>query len=149
MMLASQLAGGIVYENGSFLDQKFIVIGFLLCMLLLFIFPLFFFGGKLIEAKREGLLKYGAFATQYSRAFDRKWIRGDNPENEPMLGSGDMQSLADLGNSYNVIQEMKPIPIGKDTIIALLVPGIIPMIPLLLYEVPVKDIFDTLKGLVL
>jgi hypothetical protein len=149
MMLASQLAGGIVYENGSFLDQKFIVIGFLLFVLALFTFPLFFFGGKLVIAKREGLLKYGAFATKYSRAFDRKWIRGENPENEPMLGSGDMQSLADLGNSYNVIQEMKPIPIGKETLIALLVPGIIPMIPLLLYEVPVKDIFDALKGLVL
>jgi len=149
MMFASQLAGGIVYENGSFLEQKFIFIGFLLFMLLLFIFPLFFFSGKLIAAKRDGLLRYGAFATKYSRAFDRKWIGGDNPENEPMLGSGDMQSLADLGNSYNVIQDMKPIPISKETFIALLVPGIIPMIPLLLYEVPVKDIFDAMKGLVL
>jgi hypothetical protein len=148
-MFAASLAGGIIYEGGSFLDEKFIVIGFLVFLLIFFLFPLLFFTGILIRTKREGLLKYGAFATMYSRAFDKKWIRGDNPENEPMLGSGDMQSLADLGNSFNVIQSMKGMPIDKETIIALLIPGIIPLIPLLLYEVPVKDIFETLKGIVL
>ena len=149
LMVASQLAGPVVYENASFLDQKFIVLGYLLFILFLFTFPLFFFSGKLILTKRDGLMKYGAFATKYSHAFDRKWIGGENPENEPMLGSGDMQSLADLGNSYNVIQQMKPIPISRETLITLLLPGIIPMLPLLLYEVPMKDIIDALKGLVL
>ena len=149
LMFASTYAVAIVYEGVSFLDSKFTFIGLLIFLLLLFLFPLVFFAGKLIESKRSGLLKYGSLATEYNRDFDKKWIEKVNPENEQMLGSGDIQSLADLGNSFRFIQEMKMLPIDKDTIIALLISGIIPMIPLLLYEVPMKDIIDALKGLVL
>jgi hypothetical protein len=149
LMFASTYAVRIVYEGMSFLDSKFIFIGMLLFLLILFLFPLGFFAGKLINAKRSGLLKYGSLATDYNRDFDKKWIEKVNPENEPMLGTGDIQSLADLGNSFRFIQEMKMLPIDKDTIVALLISGIIPMIPLLLYEVPVKDIFDAVKGLVM
>ena len=47
-------------------------------------------------------------AARYAREFDRKWLRGGAPADEPLLGSGDIQSLADLGNSYEVVKEMQP-----------------------------------------
>lgn len=149
LMFASTYAVSIVYEGASFLDSKFTFIGLLVFLVLLFVFPLVFFAGKLIGSKRSGLLRYGTLAIDYTRDFDKKWIEKVNPENEPMLGTGDIQSLADLGNSFRFIEDMKMFPIDRDTILALLICGIIPMIPLLLYEVPVKDIFDALKGIVL
>jgi hypothetical protein len=43
----------------------------------------------------EGLAEYGALAQRYVREFDQKWLRGGAPADEPLVGSGDIQSLAD------------------------------------------------------
>jgi hypothetical protein len=48
-------------------------------------------------------IRYGAFATAYVREFDEKWFRGTASGDR--LGTADIQSLADLGNSYSVVQE--------------------------------------------
>ena len=37
--------------------------------------------------------------------FDDKWLRGRAPADEPLIGSADIQSLADLGNSYEVVRD--------------------------------------------
>jgi len=44
------------------------------------------------------------------REFDRKWLRGGAAADEPLLGSADIQSLADLGNSDAVVKEMRLVP---------------------------------------
>ena len=36
--------------------------------------------------------------------FDRKWLYGGAPPDEPLVGSADIQSLADLGNSFEIVK---------------------------------------------
>ena len=36
-----------------------------------------------------------------------KWLRAARPPDEPLIGSADIQSLADLGNSFEVVQAMR------------------------------------------
>ena len=55
------------------------------------------------RARRVGLREYGTLAQRYVREFDDKWLRGGAPAGEPLVGSGDIQSLADLGNSFEVV----------------------------------------------
>ena len=45
---------------------------------------------------------YGKLGQRYAREFDRKWMRDGAPD-EPLLGSADIQSLADLRNGFLVI----------------------------------------------
>lgn len=111
--------------------------------------PLFVFTGKLIATKREGLLQYGALATNYSGSFHRKWIRGDNPDDERLLGSGDIQSLADLCNSYEFIEHMKPIPIDPRALFQIIAAALLPMATLLLTVMPLKDIVKLLMKVVM
>jgi len=66
---------------------------FLLCVVL---GPLLVFAPQLAQAKRTGLREYGTLAERYVREFDAKWLRGGAPADEPLVGSGDIQSLADL-----------------------------------------------------
>ena len=70
--------------------------------------PLLVFTPHLARIKRIGLLEYGGFAQRYVREFDQKWLRGEAPADEPLVGSGDIQSLADLGNSFEIVKGMKP-----------------------------------------
>lgn len=71
-------------------------------MLIILLAPLLVFSPKLLMTKRRGLLEYSALANEYTQSFDRKWIRKENPEGELLLGSADIQSLADLGNSFEL-----------------------------------------------
>jgi hypothetical protein len=101
--------------------------------------PLLVFGRRLLEVKQRGLLEYGAFAEAYVRAFDAKWLRGA-PGDEPLLGTADLQSLADLGNSFGVIDEMQALPISWRQIWKLTVAAALPMLPLLLFAFPLDQL---------
>ena len=73
-------------------------------MLCLVFGPLLVFAPQLAQAKRTGLREYGTLAERYVREFDAKWLRGGAPAGEPLVGSADIQSLADLGNSFEVVR---------------------------------------------
>jgi len=66
--------------------------------------------------------------------FDRKWIQRNNPEHEELLGTSDIQSLADLSNSFQIVHEIKLLPINRRCIIALLVSAALPMLPLVFLD---------------
>lgn len=49
-----------------------------------------------------------------------------------MVGTADIQSLADLGNSFAVVQEMRIVPFGLKDVSRLAAATAAPMVPLLL-----------------
>ena len=66
---------------------------------------------------------------------------------EPLLGSADLQSLADLGNSYQVIERMRLLPIRPEILLILAIVTLLPFIPLLLTLVPLSQLLELLlKG---
>lgn len=113
----------------------------------LFICPLYIFSSKLWKAKVTGLNEYMVMAHHYVDAFDRKWIRGENPSGEEQLGTGDIQSLADLNNSVDIIQNMRVIPTTRRLIISIAGTCILPMLPLLLLKYPLLEIVGTLLNI--
>lgn len=54
-------------------------------------------------------------AQRYVEGFEQKWIH-ECASGEELLGSADVQSLADLDNSYSMVREMRAVPIGLDDI---------------------------------
>jgi hypothetical protein len=102
------------------------------------------FAGSRTRTKRIGLHEYGALSTAYTGEFHKKWIEGQNPSHEALLGTADIQSLADLGNSYELVEKMKPIPIDPRTVIHLVAAGLFPMVPLLLTVMPLNELLKLL-----
>jgi hypothetical protein len=72
-----------------------------------------------------------------------------HPPDEPLVGSADIQSLADLANSYEVVRGIGAVPFGRDTIIQAAVPALIPFAPLALTVVPAEEILKKLMGMLL
>jgi hypothetical protein len=62
--------------------------------------PLIMFTPRMAFAKRKGLADYGLLASRYVGGFEQKWIVGSAAEGDKVRGTRDIQSLADLGNSY-------------------------------------------------
>jgi hypothetical protein len=95
-----------------------------------------------------GLREYGTLAEHYVRKFDAKWLRGGASADEPFVGSADIQSLADLSNSFEVVRTMRIVPFTKETIIQLAAATVVPIAPLLLTMMSLEDILKKLLGIV-
>jgi hypothetical protein len=104
--------------------------------------PLLVFVPRLARTKRTGLSEYGRLAQCYVREFDQKWLRGGAPAEEPLVGSADLQSLADLGNSFEVVKHMKPVPFTKEMVLQLAVISLVPVAPLVLTMIPMGELLD-------
>jgi len=117
----------------------------------LFLGPLFIFSQKLWACRVTGWSEYMGMASRYVDSFDRKWIRGENPSAEPLLGTDDMQSLADLASSVDVVREMRWIPVSQRFLLSLAASALAPLLPLLLFKYPVAELatklFQALSGL--
>jgi hypothetical protein len=61
-----------------------------------------------------------------------------------MNGSTDIQSLADLGNSYEVVRTMHTVPVSKRAIIQLVFSTLIPIAPLLFTVIPLNELLGEL-----
>jgi hypothetical protein len=131
-MLAGLVASRVLYRGESLLSFKLQIAGFIVFFVVVVLGPLLMFTPKLAAAKRKGLADYGLVAQQYVDGFERKWVRGEHGPSEELLGSGDIQSLADLGNSYAMVRDMRPVPFGLDDISRLAAATAAPLLPLLL-----------------
>ena len=106
------------------------------------------FAPKLAAAKRTGLREYGTLAKRYTDEFDHKWLRGGAPAGEPLIGSADIQSLADLGNSFEVIKDMRLAPFNLQTVLQLAVITLLPVLPLTLTMISLEELIDRLLKIV-
>ena len=88
-------------------------------------------------------MEYGALATDLRSCFDEKWVRRGG-QGEQVLGSSDIQSLADLGSSYAMVREMRLVPFGLDDVTPLAGVAVVPLLPLLLTVMPLDQIVTRL-----
>lgn len=117
-----------------------LILGVALFVQLIVLGPLLAFSSSLMRAKRIGLRDYGVLASKYVGEFDSKWVRGKVSGNENLIGSGDIQSLADLANSFQVIRDIRSFPFDKDSVIQVILFALIPMLPLLLTMIPLEEL---------
>jgi hypothetical protein len=146
-MAAAQFSNRIFYLGATlsgFMSEVLVLVIFLMCVVL---GPLLVFAPQLYQAKQTGLREYGTLAERYVRAFDAKWLRGGAPANEPLVGSGDIQSLADLGNSFEVVRTMRIAPFTKEAIFVLAAVTVAPVVPLLLTMMPLEELMKKLLGI--
>ena len=145
-LLAGMLANRIFYLGAKLPEFKG-EIGVMVIFLLCVVFgPFLVFAPQLAQAKRTGLREYGTLAERYVREFDAKWLRGGAPADEPFVGSGDIQSLADLGNSFEVVQTMRVVPVTKEAFIQLVAATVAPVVPLALTMMPLEELLKKLFG---
>ena len=146
-VLAGQIANRIFHLGAELLSFK-VEIALVVCFVQFLVFaPLLLFSLQLAQAKRAGLREYGTLAARYIRDFDSKWLRGNAPAREPLVGSADVQSLADMGNSFEGVRKMRVAPVTRDAIVQLAVATAVPVAPLLLTIMPLEELVKLLAGI--
>jgi hypothetical protein len=149
-LLSSQMGQEILSGGASLANYKMTILGFVALILIIFLGPLVLFSAKLLDARRNGLLEYGALANEYTQSFERKWIRKEAPEGETLIGSADIQSLADLANSFEIVRKMRPAPFDlMTTILPMVAAAAIPFLPLTLTVLPFEEVVKKIIGILL
>lgn len=130
-LLAGFIANRILHEGAKLPDYKVEILAVALLLYFLALGPICVFTPRLIRLRVQGLYTYGALASEYVIAFEKKWLEGQRPSDEPLVGSADIQSLADLGNSFEIVQTIHPFPFSKESIVGLTVIIALPLLPLI------------------
>jgi hypothetical protein len=111
--------------------------------------PLLAFSNRLSRCRFNGLLDYSTLVLRHDRAFDEKWIKQSHSESdEQLLGSADIQTLADIAIVYNHVDEMFLIPFDKKAFGVLLMSALLPMVPLVATVIPLKEIMAKLVEII-
>jgi hypothetical protein len=65
------------------------------------------------------------------------------------VGTGDIQSLADLANSFAVVRSMSLFPFSKETVLGLVIVTALPLLPLALTMFPLDELIRRVLGVLL
>jgi hypothetical protein len=146
-MLCGMIANKIFYTGATLPEFKVELIGIVALLLFAILGPMLVFAPKLAAAKRAGVREYGTLAQRYVREFDDKWLRGP-PADESLIGSADIQSLADLGTSFEVVRGMRWVPFTAQTVLQLAVTTLLPVVPLMLTMISLEELLGRLLEMV-
>ncbi|MGA8041493.1 MAG: hypothetical protein WCA37_01690 [Terracidiphilus sp.] len=139
-LLSGVIASRILYGGESLQSFRVEVVGFIGFFLVVILAPLTMFTPQMARAKRKGLAEYGLLANRYVERFEQKWVVGNAAEGAELLGTGDIQSLADMGNSYSAVKQMRTVPIGREDIGRLAAASAAPLLPLGLTVFSLQDL---------
>jgi hypothetical protein len=102
------------------------------------------FTPRLIQERKSAIYSYGSLASEYVNQFEKKWLHGQRSPGEPLIGTSDIQSLADLANSFSIVQHIVPFPFGREALISLVVLIALPLCPLLLTMFSIQELANSL-----
>jgi hypothetical protein len=146
------IMGNKIWHEGARLPQfKLEILAWIAFLIVLVLAPLCCFMMKLAAAKRAGTREYGVVASRYVAEFRQKWIEGGAGAagDEALIGSADIQSLADLSNSFAVARDMRLVPFGRATVLSIAVMTALPFAPLLFTVFPLDMLVDRALGVFL
>jgi hypothetical protein len=142
ILLSAFIMSRIWHEGAVLPAFELEIVAIVVFLLILVLLPQTFFTAQLARARRAGSREYGALGSRYAEGFRQKWLGGAAPENEPLVGSSDIQSLADLANSFEVVRQMDALPLNKSTVVRLAMVIVLPLLPLTLTMVPLDEMID-------
>src|SRR5688572_4435017 len=110
--------------------------------------PLAAFWRPLRIAKEAAVLNYGSFLSRYVQGFQRRWI-GTRAGEQPFDEYDDICPLADIGAAFERIDTMRVVPVALKTAVAFALAGLLPLLPLLLTQFPLRELVKLLMQLMI
>jgi len=144
-VLASHWAHRIVYHGQAVASLRMPAIAFTVVWSLLLLAPLLPLSPSLYRAKLAALPSYAAMVAEQGRAVRRRWIDGTSKADAALLEPEGIGVTCDAAAMYGQVRSMRLLPIGKQSLVAILLPIAVPMLIAAALQIPIKTL---LLGLV-
>ncbi len=139
-LVAAGTSNLIIFSNGSIKDFPVLIGALLVFVFLLFILPLLIFLPLLASVKRKYFLEYSRDAWDFARTYEKELQDFyDTGETRP-----DTSWHVDLIGSFEKTADMRVVIIDKTILISFIAAVILPFIPVIAQEIPLKDLITTL-----
>lgn len=148
-VLASRWGHDVFYHDVDVYSFAIPLGVYVAAMVMMFLGPLVVFAPILRRLKRQGLLEYGALVGQHGRLVKRRWIYQEPIPEAPLLQAAELGPVIDTVSMYEVITQVRPAPIGKQALLAVVLPAILPMLPVIAIQIPLKDVLLKLLKMLL
>jgi hypothetical protein len=109
-------------------------------ILLVFVGPLGFFAAKLTHLYRAGYVEYGSLAHLHAEQFQEKWVHQRQGNLGDLLVAQEINTLSNLASSLDRVRRIRLIPIDRLTLIEVIVAAAVPMLPVILTQVPLSEL---------
>ena len=144
-LLSAGLAEDILYTDTTLAQSLTDIAAFIITAIVIMTIPMVFFTKQLAETRRWGRVVYGDLGLRLSVAFDNKWGDPSNESNgEELLKTADSSVVCDYADIYNVVDDMRLIPISLKGYFLQSAILVFPFIPLILTEHSLRDILTRL-----
>ena len=120
--------------------------GLAVLLAVIFLSPLLAFSGPLRGVRRRGRFEYGTLAGRHARGVHARWVQGRPVADEAILAAPELGAAADVATLYDLGTRIRSFPIGKTSLMAVLVPALLPMLVVVSLEVPLKEILLKILG---
>jgi len=137
--LAGAAANRILHEGQRLIAFRHLSLILIAAVLLVCVAPYFVFTSTLMQMRRRGMLRYGAFARAVGEQFEKKWLDRADSLDEDVLTVPDFSTTTDLYGVVSNILSIRIIPVGAVDLYALIGAALIPGIPVVISSIP----FDT------
>jgi hypothetical protein len=142
VVLAGMIGNRIFHAGAALVDFKPELIGIVALMLLAVLGPLLFFHPMLREARREGKEQLSSLGQRYARDFEHRWMQGEVPPGQQLLGHADIQSLADMRDAFLAVSRMRVVPFTMENVMTLALATLLPVAPLLLTMFSLEQLLE-------
>jgi hypothetical protein len=147
-MLVSRWAHEVVHHGALLAVFQPAAIAYAVLWSLALLMPLLTLYPVLWSTRKNALPKYAALVGEQGRLVHRRWIERKPVDDATLLEAEGIGPVADAATLYDAVKNMRPLPIGRRTLLAILVPMAIPFLLLAMLRFPLKSILLTLlKGL--
>ncbi len=143
-ILASRWMHDEMYHGHALASYKAPAAAFVVVWGGLMLSPLLLFAPRIASMKREALLSNGALIGDHGRLVHQRWILGQKVNSDSAAGdildAPELGPVVDISAIYDAVGKVTPVPVGKSSIMMVLVPIIIPMLVVISREIPVRDL---------
>jgi len=137
---SARFAQQILHAGAHVADFKMVLGGFVA------IATVVVFAPRLTALRRESHGEYSRLAGGHHRAFEARWLRRDDVGSE-LLGSQDVSSLADLDTAFQNVTALRALPVDRRNVAVVAVAATLPIVPLVMLEIPVAEILRRILGI--
>jgi hypothetical protein len=120
----------------------------LVMVLIVFIGPLLVFTPVLLQVRDQATIEYGRLADQFHRAFHHKWIE-EARSGEDLIGSPDFSPVAGLSTNLQTARKLQMVPVNRSAVVQLVIAAGVPLLAVVVREVPLADMVKWIVGKIL
>jgi hypothetical protein len=85
-------------------------------------------------------MEYGALVGAHGRLVRQRWIQREPIADDSLLGAQEIGPVADTVTLYETVRKMRSAPIGRSSLLMILLAAGVPMLAVLAIEIPIRDL---------